>query len=114
LRYSIIRASKPPGEWVIRPDEYIYSLRNEADDEFLAYHWHPTIGSRVRHPHLHIRDVALSADSPLRRVHVATGRVVLEDVIQTAIEELGVQPRKRHQQDWRRVLAGTRAAWQRE
>jgi pyruvate-formate lyase-activating enzyme len=110
LRYTIVREETNQRAWAIQTVGYIYSLRDDTDTEFLAYHWHPSDGSRVRHPHLHIRDGALSSASPLRRAHVATGMVALEDVIQTAIEEFGVPPRQRHQHDWRDVLVETRAA----
>lgn len=110
LRYTIVREVADQRDWTIKVVEYIYLLRDETDTEFLAYHWHPSDGSRVRHPHLHVRDGALSSASPRRRVHVATGMVTLDDVIQTAIDELDVQPRKRHQQDWRSVLAETKIA----
>ena len=110
LRYNIVREGADQRGWTIQIIEYIYSLRDESDTAFLANHWHPSDGNRVRHAHLHGRAGALSSASPLRRVHVATGMVALGDVLLTAIDEFGVQPRERHQHDWRYVLAETRAA----
>lgn len=81
---------------------------NESGQELLAYHWHPTAGSRVRAPHLHVRASLLPTDSVLQSAHLLTGYVVLEDVVQGLIEELSIRPRRRHHHDWSSILEQSR------
>ena len=65
--------------------------------------------SRVTWPHLHVYDASIGPASLLSKAHLPTGRVALEDVIQLAIIEFGVQPRSRHNENWGDVLRETRA-----
>ena len=107
LRYSITSATARRTMETIQIVEYIYSLllSDSPRSEFLAYHWHPRGNSRAHLPHLHIRDLTLGEDSPLRRRHVLTGQVTLVEVVQMLIDEFQVRPRKTH---WPLVLAEAR------
>jgi hypothetical protein len=68
----------------------------------------PADGSPLDAPHLQVRDPR-APRWPLRKAHLPTGRVALEDVVALAIE-LGAKPLRR---DWRTVLVQTRAAFHR-
>lgn len=107
LRYTITTATSRHTMATIQVIEYIYSflLNDSPRSEFLAYHWHPRGNSRVYLPHLHVRDLALGEDSPLRRRHVLTGHITLVEVVQMLVDEFQVRPRKTH---WPRVLADAR------
>jgi hypothetical protein len=46
----------------------------------------------------------------LSKIHLATGRVLLEDVVQFCIEELGAKPQH---SNWQEVLEDNRAEYRR-
>lgn len=68
---------------------YQYQIAVDQQPLF-EFHFHP--GRRVEHCHVHV-----SADAPnwlsLRKVHLPTGRVALEDVLLMLVTDLGVTPR---------------------
>ena len=74
--------------------------------EFLAFHWHPQ--SRVSWPHIHVR---AGVEPALATAHIPTGRVPFEDIVRMLIDDLGVRPLR---DDWRDVLAQTRATFEQE
>jgi hypothetical protein len=111
MQYDVRRAEGARGPWKVETRAYSYALCGVEGAELLAYHWHPETeeeGRRVREPHLHVRDPR-APRWPLRKAHLPTGRVALEDVVVLAIE-LGAKPLRR---DWRVVLVRTRAAFHR-
>lgn len=87
--------------WRTHTLRYDYSLFGDerGSDEWLAYHFHPRTPKDL--PHLHVNADAGWATRGLRRRHLPTGRVALEDVIQSLIEDFGVVPLK---DAWRRDL----------
>jgi hypothetical protein len=94
---------------------YEYSFTDTAGREIVAYHWHPDIPS-AGYPHIHIGHGAVQAAileraglSPahnallpeLAGAHLPTGEVALGSVLRMAIEQFGVEPRRR---DWASIL----------
>lgn len=110
--FSVIDADPPDNGRRVTSQEYIYDLRNDADDAtLLSYHWHPRGSSPVTHHHLHVNvDGALIGSRPLDRVHLPTARVALEDLLLFSILDLGVQPRNT---EWQEILEGNRSAFRR-
>ena len=94
----------------LRTDAYRYRVLDEQERELLVWHWEPEgLGDR-RRPHLHVAYGTGSAasinlptasgvgESPfpqldVPKLHVPTGRVLLEDVVRFLIEDLGVRGR---------------------
>jgi hypothetical protein len=83
------------GNWRTHTLRYGYSVFGDerGSDEWLAYHFHPSTG--VAHPHLHLNADALWAPKGLRKRHLPTGRVSLEDVVHVLVEDFGVSPRRK-------------------
>ena len=82
---------------------YHLSLRNGP--ELLPFHWHPEDFNPVKIPHLHLSAGAQVRFLALAGAHIPTGLVTLQDVLQFAIEDLGVVPLRR---DWPEVLRQSR------
>lgn len=100
------------GPWKVNTAAYHYALRDAPTREFFSYHWHPEAaeeGRRIEHPHLHVWDEG-RVGALLRKAHLPTGRVALEEVLRLLITDLGVKPRRA---DSERVLRETQAAFQR-
>jgi hypothetical protein len=66
--------------------ELLREGRRGQEERLFAYHWHPTGASPVTWPHLHVLDPA----SALRKVHLPTGRISLEEVLRLAVVEFAV------------------------
>lgn len=109
--------------WKVQTGAYYYRFSDSEDRELIAYHWHPRV-SGASFPHLHLsyglvraelldRAGLSAAHNGLRPdfagAHLPTRRIALEDVLRTAIEQLGVEPRREHRRDWDTMLQNTRA-----
>lgn len=69
--------------------KYIYDVREgrpqRGNTTLVQWHWHPNNG-RVAYPHAH-----LPFSAPYSaKLHVPTGRITFEDVVEFIIDELGV------------------------
>lgn len=106
LFYRIIENDVPGKPWKIVTTTYYYTFADESSQEVIAYHWHPTQRSHAIYPHLHMESGAQVGRSDIANAHLPTGWVTLNDVIQLAITELGVTPRR---EDWLDVLDESRA-----
>jgi len=120
FQYTIVAV---PGDreerYRVTPLAYWYGILDGEGREILLFHWHPAGVSNVLTPHLHIpgaASVALGTRSGkgngkrsvhLGRMHVPTGYVSLEDVVELLIVEFEVQPRH---PDWLAVITANRAA----
>lgn len=91
--------------WRTHTIAYDYSVYGAEDDprERFSYHFHPESG--VEFPHLHVNVRPVWVRKGLRKKHLATGRVSIEDFIQVLVEEFDVTPRRK---DWRDVLEENR------
>jgi len=106
------------GPWQASTAKYAYVILDARDRELLAYHWHPedplhaSGRSKVQSPHLHLSDTIAPIelgenDSPfaLAEMHVRTGLVLLEDVVEFLIDECEVHPLN---DDWRKIIEENR------
>lgn len=107
--YRAIEAPGPRGPWKVSTAGYLYSLKDSEDHDIISYHWHPTGGSGVTYPHLHLGAGARVGHNELANAHIPTGRIALEDVLRLAIRDLGVTPLRN---DWAEVLDSTQAAYE--
>jgi hypothetical protein len=97
---------------------YQYKILDFERNEIVVYDWAPFGPSPVRTPHLHIPaagSISLKqrAGSALANqktflgsLHLPTGYIVLEDIVELLIREFQVVPRRT---DWEAVLAANRA-----
>ena len=112
MQYRVGRGDGERGPWRVAPAAYEYALRTRQDREVLAYHWHPETredGRPVRFPHLHVR-CGDDVGRRLRKAHLPTGRVALEDVLRLLVAGLGARPLR---PDWSATLTRTRVAFER-
>ena len=96
--HMTIQVTAEHDDWIIRTSSYQYGLRERDRDglrEVLEYHWDPR-----RPPHLHVEG---------GKDHKPTGRVLLEDVLEYCIVEVGWRPRL---PEWRATLTATKAHFQ--
>jgi hypothetical protein len=103
-----IERPDPHGPYRVTTVAYYYGLDDTSGREILSYHWHPPEDDRedgIRYPHLHVGAGAVDATrlatvqqsenanwlrSDLASAHLITQRILLEDVIQLAVEQFKV------------------------
>jgi len=97
---------------MVRTASYLYRLLSSEEHEILAFHWHPTGLSNVTDPHLHLSsrlnpiEMGRNQDPlDLADMHIPTGFVTLEDVVQLLISEFDIRPRRA---DWDMLLRANR------
>lgn len=80
MRYRIIPTDDADrGPWKVTTTGYMYELLQIDDGKSLfEYHWHPISKSHETLPHLHC--------SALGKGHIPTGRVMIEDVLNLAVQ----------------------------
>jgi hypothetical protein len=105
MQYRIVEAEGERGQWKVKTAGYNYSIQDESEQEILGYHWHPN--TVLAYPHLHI--CSASGVNLLRKIHLPTGRISVEDVLQLLIEQFKVRPIR---QDWQKVLKRTKAGYE--
>jgi hypothetical protein len=102
MQYEIVRTEDRPerGIWRVSTRAYMYELQTASRELVWSYHWHPT--SAVSTPHAHLGHTQLANDAVLSgKAHHPTGRISLESVIRTCINEYGVNSLK---EDWAKLL----------
>jgi hypothetical protein len=87
--------------WEVDPLGYLYMVRNDAQQELLSFHWHPSGRSPVTTPHLHLGYGLEIPKSEFTNLHIPTGPVTLRQVVRFVITELRIRPLRR---DWNKVL----------
>jgi hypothetical protein len=103
MLYEIVRTEDKPerGTWRVSTRGYMYEMQTQSGELVWSYHWHPT--SKVRTPHAHLGSTQLREDAVLSyKAHHPTGRISLESVIRTLVEEYGVTPSR---DDWSEILS---------
>lgn len=88
MRYRIWKPEEPADSskpWKVSTTGWIYELKDRDLVSIVEFHWHPGITPDVPFPHLHT-----PADGRVRR-HYPTGRVLIEDVLNCAVE-CGAEP----------------------
>jgi hypothetical protein len=102
MKYSLCEVDDPVrGPWKVSIRGWMYGLFSPDAKPIVEYHWHPISDSEVRDPHLHV-----AGD----KRHLRTGRVLIEDVLQVAVEH-GAVPRDPGK--WAEVEARNREAFAR-
>ena len=101
----------PYEPWQVRTVAYYYTLQETEGPEIFSYQWHPTQGSHVTFPHLHLGAGSVEGEGMniLEGFHLPTGRVALEDFVRLLIEEIGIPPLR---EDWEAVLERSRAEFE--
>jgi len=107
MQYRIVRAENGQDPWKVTTAAYFYTVEDRDGREILAYHWHPATTPVHPRPHLHLGPA--SGAPRLRKAHLPTGRVAVEDVVRLLVRDFGVHPRL---PAWRRVLDETQAAFE--
>jgi hypothetical protein len=112
LEYVVLNDASDPRLFRVETTGYRYEILDLDQHEVLAYHWHPAGISHVRYPHMHLSSKLSEVD--IRRgpvpisfaaMHLYTGIVQLEDVVQLLIEEFSIPPLM---DDWTKILEANR------
>lgn len=106
--YRIVESEGARGPWKVQTSAYAYRVAGPGG-EMLVYHWHPQARSTHTRPHLHIGGGSGITSDALRRAHVPTGRIAVEELLRMLIEDLGVEPRRR---DWSETLDSAQAGYE--
>jgi hypothetical protein len=102
MDYELRRTDEPDkGPWKVSTTGWIYHLREHSGELIVGYHWHPRHTPQV--PHAHIRTQSTTG-------HFPTGRVLIEDLLQAAIEQ-GAEPTDPER--WKQVRARNLEAFHR-
>jgi hypothetical protein len=100
MHYRIVKARGAQGPWKCTTTGWIYELARD-ESPLVDFHWHPVSDSHVTTPHLHPR-----ASAVMRKWHVPSGRVLVEDVL-TLAHELGAKPAE----GWEKIMKRNRIAF---
>ncbi len=106
MLYSVTKSEGERGPWKVSTAAYRYGIHDSQQVEILSYHWHPQ--TTRQDPHLHLGSGSKVMNF-LRRTHLPTGRVSLEEVLRFLIEELKVKPLR---QDWNEMLKSTQSQYE--
>lgn len=120
LRYTIgfVPGVDQGERYRVEPLAYSYGILDGEDREIVLFHWHPSGMSDVLTRHLHVPCVGKVALGTLSgkgnrersvdvgRMHVPTGYISMEDVVELLVNEFDVEPRR---PDWLDVLTANRA-----
>lgn len=104
--YRIIETIESQGRWGVAITTYYYSFADSDLQEILTYHYHPNQRSNIHSPHMHLESGAMVGREDVANAHLPTGWVSLTDVIQLAITDLNVTPRR---DDWQDILEQARS-----
>lgn len=86
-------------EWRCPTLAYTYTLYEGSRRELIAWHWRL---SSSHGPHAHVRADVPDLGGSIRKLHLPTGRVAFENIVEFLIRDLGVEPA---QGDWeQRIL----------
>jgi hypothetical protein len=85
--------SERDGEYKAKTTSYSYSLWVKKDSSLhavLEFHWHPGATANLKWPHVHVN--ANSAEGELKKKHIPTARVAIEDFLRFLIRDYGIVP----------------------
>ena len=108
--FEIVRAAEPRVRWRVSTRMYEYRILDQQETELLVWHWQP--GDEwfgPDHPHIHVsatlqarmRDGEELRAFDLDKIHVPTGRVLLEAVVRMLINEFNIRPARAN---WEAIL----------
>ena len=107
------------GPYRVRRTFYRYDVLDWNGGEIVVFHWEPAGRGPVRAPHLHVPAAApivlpqqstsgiAHRKTSLNRLHLPTGPLLVEDIVEFVIRELAVVPLVA---DWEAVLVENRDA----
>jgi len=99
MKYRVVQTDVPDqGPWKVRTTQWIYHMQVDGEPK-VQYHWHPE--TNVKFPHVHFGN-----SGP----HHPTGRILIEDVLQAAVE-YGATPRDGD--EWAAIRAENHAMFHR-
>ena len=93
MQYDIIKTGSVGKKFKVRTRGYIYTFSDFSNRELMGYHWHPLGDDGYHEPHVHTHDT---------KPHYPSGRISVESVVRTAIEDLKAETLR---DDWDDVLA---------
>jgi len=105
MQYRVVEAKGDRGPWKVTTAAYNYSIQDRLEKEIIAYYWHPTV--KPFYPHLHV--CPATGVNLLRKIHLPTARISIEDVLQLLVEQFKVKPIR---QDWKKVLMETKGVYE--
>ena len=105
MQYRVVEGKDERGSWKVTTSGYNYSVQDRLEKELFAYHWHPWV--KPCYAHLHVCQA--SGVNLLRKIHLPTSGIAIEDVLELLIEEFKVKPIR---QDWNKTLRKTKAAYE--
>lgn len=86
--------------WKATTTGYEYRILDSQENEIFAYHWDPRTNRGPKYPHLHVsaradiyHDALATHQLVIDRLHIPTGRILLEHIVRLLVSELGVKPR---------------------
>lgn len=85
--YEVILADPPKGPYKVATRAHRYALEDDAENEIVAYPWHPQEPSYRPDPHLHIGYGAGGrlVRPDLRDAHLPTRRISVEEFVRCVI-----------------------------
>ncbi len=110
------------GPYKVSSSFYRYDILDRDEDEVVVFHWEPEGRSPVRTPHLHLPAATpivlpqrggsgvAGAKTHLGKLHLPTGRILIEDVVELLIREFGAVPLN---ENWAAILEKNREAFAR-
>jgi hypothetical protein len=113
-------------EWRVSTVSYQYRVFDLLRRELLIWHWQPGQAfDGPDRPHLHVsakltvgmstHDPEQTTDLGLDGLHLATGRVTMEAVVRTLIEDFNIQPQQQVRgRPWQEVLDHNEATFRNE
>jgi hypothetical protein len=85
---------------------YLLGIRQrDGLQEFLAWQWNQRGVSSIAYPHLHVSAVSEAVPGGLNKLHIPTNQILVEDILEFIITDLGVEPRR---EDWREIFETSR------
>lgn len=87
MRYRVVRLDDPPlrsKPWKVSTEGWAHHVSDRHVSTIAEFHWHPELTPDILFPHVHVA-------SDAERRHYPTGRVLVEDVLNFAVE-CGAEP----------------------
>lgn len=100
---SQARPSRERWAFALMGYKYAIVAAGDAEEEIIAWHWHPWTAASF--PHVHIGGNELATRHLSRRDHIPTGHITIDSVARFLFSDLGVAPAR---DDWDAVLQEAR------
>jgi hypothetical protein len=113
MRYRVVDVRRIQDGFAVQAIAYDIGILDRVGRELVAFHWEPDGIGTVRTPHAHLSAAApiilpqrpgspvAQTKTHLARLHLPTGPIAVEDVVELLIRDLAAVPRR---PDWQHVL----------